>query len=105
MSLRSLARRIAANPVLYAGYAVALDAAICPANQKTRIFATNLSGTIFGIGAVAIVGQLSVDGNGNVTGSGAFDVNGTVLSGSSPGPAGEAPVAREPRRSRLKDLA
>lgn len=72
---------IAANSVVYPGYAVAQDAATCPANQKTRTFAANLSGTVVGVGAVAIVSQLSIDGNGNVTGNGIFDIHGTISSG------------------------
>ena len=68
--------------VVYPGSAVAQGPATCGLPGKKRKFAANLSGTIVGVGAVAIVGQVRLDGNGNITGGGTFSVTGTISSGS-----------------------
>ena len=77
------AQVIYATPgVVYPGYAVAQEPAICGLPGTKRTFAANLSGTIVSVGAEAIVGRLILDGQGNVKGSGTFSVNGTISSGS-----------------------
>jgi len=77
------AQVIYATPgVVYPGYAVAQEPAICGLPGTKRTFAANLSGMIVSVGAEAIVGRLILDGQGNVKGSGTFSVNGTISSGS-----------------------
>jgi hypothetical protein len=66
----------------YPGYAVAQGNATCGLPGNKHHFALNLTGTINNIGPVAVVGQLVLDGNGNIKGSGTSIPNGTVWFGS-----------------------
>jgi hypothetical protein len=60
------------------GFALAEGAAVCGENGKTQTFAANLSGTVIGVGPVAYVEQVILDGKGNVSGSATFSLDGTV---------------------------
>jgi len=60
------------------GFALAQGAAVCGATGKKATFAANLTGSITGGQPVAGVGQIILDGKGNVSGSETFSVGGTI---------------------------
>jgi len=63
---------------IISGVALAEGAAVCGENGKKQTFAANLSGSINGVGPVAYVEQVILDGKGNVSGNGTFSVDGTI---------------------------
>jgi hypothetical protein len=60
------------------GFALAQGAVTCGANGKKQTFAANLTGTINGTGPIAYVGQVILDGKGNVSGTLTLSLNGTI---------------------------
>jgi hypothetical protein len=60
------------------GFALAEGAAVCGANGKKQTFAANLAGSINGVGPVAYVEQVILDGKGNVSGNGTFSLDGAI---------------------------
>ena len=60
------------------GFGLAEGAAVCGENGKKQTFAANLSGIVNGVGQVAYVEQVILDGKGNVSGNGTFSVGGTI---------------------------
>jgi hypothetical protein len=63
------------------GFAVAQGNATCGLTGKKQVLATNLLGTAYpSTDIVAIVGQVTLDGKGNITGSGTFSVGGVISS-------------------------
>ena len=60
------------------GFALAQGAAVCGENGKKQTFAANLRGSVNGVGQVAYVEQVILDGKGNVTGSGTFSLAGAI---------------------------
>jgi len=65
-----------------AGFGLAQGAAVCGATGKKLTFAANLDGTINGVGPAAVVGQAILDGKGNISGTGTFSLNGSIVTGS-----------------------
>jgi len=63
------------------GYAVAEGTVTCGLTGKKQSFAANVSGTTLSLTALAYVGQVILDGKGNVSGSGTFNNNGTLATG------------------------
>jgi hypothetical protein len=63
------------------GVILAQGAVVCGMTGKKQTFAANLVGAINGIGPVASVSQVILDGKGNVFGNGTLSVNGTITSG------------------------
>jgi len=61
------------------GFTLAQGVVTCGLTGKKATFASNLFGKIVGVGPVAYVAQVILDGKGKVTGSGTFDVNGTIV--------------------------
>ncbi len=61
------------------GFGLAQGAAICGLTGKKATFAANLFGKIPTKGPIAYVAQVILDGHGIVSGSGTFDVNGTIF--------------------------
>ena len=66
--------------VVAGGFGVSQGTVTCGLTGKKATFAANLFGKITSIGPIAYVAQVILDGNGNVSGSGTFDVNGTIAS-------------------------
>jgi hypothetical protein len=62
------------------GFGLAQGGATCGLTGKKATFAANLFGKIVNTGPIAYVGQVILDGEGKVSGSGTFDVNGTIVS-------------------------
>ena len=62
-----------------AGFSLAQGVVTCGFTGKKATFAANLIGKIPHAGGVAYVAQVILDGNGNVSGTGTFDVNGTIV--------------------------
>jgi hypothetical protein len=61
------------------GFGVALGHATCGLTGKTQTFATNLSGILVSSDeAEAIVGQITLNGNGNISGTETFSVNNVI---------------------------
>ena len=60
------------------GFGLAEGTAVCGENGKRQTFAANLSGIVNGVGQVAYVEQVILDGKGNVTGSGTFSLAGAI---------------------------
>ena len=60
------------------GFALAEGAAVCGENGKKQTFAANLRGSVNGVGQVAYVEQVILDGKGNVSGKGTFSLDGTI---------------------------
>jgi len=60
------------------GFALAEGAAVCGENGKKQTLAANLSGSVNGVGPVAYVEQVILDGKGNVSGNGIFSLDGTI---------------------------
>lgn len=60
------------------GFALAEGAAVCAENGKKLTFAANLSGSVIGVGPVAYVEQVILNGKGNVSGNGTFSLDGTI---------------------------
>jgi hypothetical protein len=61
------------------GFGLAQGAARCGLTGKKQIFATNLLGTLTASGDVdAIVGQATLDGKGNISGTETFSVGGAI---------------------------
>ena len=63
---------------IMSGFALAEGAAVCGENGKKQTFAANLSGSVIGVGPVAYVEQVILDGKGNVSGSGTSSLDGTI---------------------------
>jgi len=61
------------------GFGLAQGAATCGLTGKKATFAANLFGKIVNTGPIAYVAQVILDGEGKVSGSGTFDVNGTIV--------------------------
>jgi len=68
--------------VVAAGLGLEQGVVTCGLTGKQETFAANLIGKIPGTGPVAYVAQVILDGQGNISGSGTFDVNGTIASAS-----------------------
>jgi hypothetical protein len=66
--------------VVAGGFGLAQGAATCGLTGKKATFAANLFGKILNTGPIAYVAQVILDGKGEVSGSGTFDVNGTIVS-------------------------
>ena len=64
------------------GIGLARGVVTCGLPGKKATYAAELLGKINGTGPIGYVFQAILDGNGNVTGSGTFDVNGTISTGS-----------------------
>jgi len=64
------------------GFGLAQGAGTCGLTGKAATFALNLTGSDNGYGPVAFVGQVILDGKGNVSGSRTASVDGTILTGS-----------------------
>ncbi len=62
-----------------AGFSLARGVVTCGFTGKKATFAANLIGKIPGKGPIAYVAQVILDANGNVSGTGTFDVNGTIV--------------------------
>jgi len=62
-----------------AGFSLAQGVVTCGFTGKKATFAANLIGKIPTTGPVAYVAQVILDGNGNVSGTGTFDVNGRIV--------------------------
>jgi len=60
------------------GFGLAEGAAVCGENGKKQTFAANLSGIVNGVGQVAYVEQVILDGKGNVSDNGTFSLAGTI---------------------------
>jgi len=60
-------------------FSLAQGVVTCGFTGKKATFAANLIGKIPGKGPIAYVAQVILDGNGNVSGTGTFDVNGTIV--------------------------
>ena len=60
------------------GFGLAQGAAVCGENGKKQTFAANLNGIVIGVGQVAYLEQVILDGKGNVTGSGTFSLAGAI---------------------------
>jgi len=65
--------------IVAGGFGLAQGAVTCGATGKKATFAANLLGKIANTGPVAYVSQVILDGKGNISGSGTFDVNGTIV--------------------------
>jgi hypothetical protein len=65
-----------------AGFALAQGTVVCGLTGKKQTFALNLTGAGIGIGPIAGVGQVTLNGAGSVSGSATFSQNGTVHSAS-----------------------
>ncbi len=61
------------------GFSLAQGAAVCGLTGKKTTFAANLFGKIQGTSSIEYVAQVILDGKGNVSGSGTFNVNGTFV--------------------------
>jgi len=61
------------------GFGLAQGAVTCGLTGKKATFAANLFGKIVNTGPIAYVAQVILDGKGTVSGSGTFDVNGTIV--------------------------
>jgi|SRR5882672_4342724 len=61
------------------GFGLVQGVVTCGLTGKKAIFAANLFGKIPNTGPIAYVAQLTLDGKGNVHGSGTFDVNGAIV--------------------------
>lgn len=61
------------------GFAAAQGLVTCGLTGKKATFAADLFGKIVGTGPVAYVAQVILNGSGNVSGRGTFDVNGTIV--------------------------
>jgi hypothetical protein len=64
-----------------AGFTLARGVVTCGLTGVKHTFAGAFVGKIPGVGGAAYLTQMTLDGNGNVTGSGTFDVNGAFRSG------------------------
>jgi len=64
------------------GFGLDQGVVTCGLTGKKATFAANLSGKIPNTGPIAYVAQVILDGKGNVSGSGTFDVNGTIVTAS-----------------------
>lgn len=64
------------------GFGLAQGVVSCGLTGKKATFAASLLGKIVGAGGAAYGAQVILDGKGNVSGSGTFDVNGTIVSSS-----------------------
>jgi hypothetical protein len=60
------------------GFLISFGTATCGLSGKTATFATNRAGDISGKGPVAYVGQVTLDGKGNLTGTDNISVNGAI---------------------------
>ncbi len=69
-----------------AGFALAQGTVTCGLTGKKQTFALNSTSSGIGVGPVAVVGQVTFNGAGSVSGSATFSENGTItaapLSGS-----------------------
>jgi hypothetical protein len=65
--------------VVAGGLGLAQGVATCGLTGKKATFAANLFGAIVNAGPIAYVAQVILDGKGKVSGSGTFDVNGTIV--------------------------
>jgi hypothetical protein len=66
------------NTVTQPGFGLSQGVVTCGLSGKKQTFATNLLGVLFSTtNAEAIVGQLTLDGKGNISGSETFSVGGT----------------------------
>jgi hypothetical protein len=61
------------------GFGLVQGVVTCGLTGKKAIFAATLFGKIPNTGPIAYVAQLTLDGNGKVSGSGTFDVNGAIV--------------------------
>ena len=71
---------LAISGYVYSGFSLAEGTVTCGLTGKKQTFAANLTGTDNGIGQAATVGQLILDGKGNVSGTGTFSLSGTIIS-------------------------
>jgi hypothetical protein len=62
------------------GFGLAQGTATCGLIGKKAIFAANLFGGIVNVGPIDYLAQVILSGTGKVSGSGTFDVNGTIVS-------------------------
>ena len=68
------------------GFAVAQGKATCGLTGKKQVLALNLLGTAYpNVQIVAIVGPVTLDGKGNISGTETFSVGGAISSSSSTG--------------------
>jgi hypothetical protein len=65
-------------PVVERGFGYARGALVCGLTGKKETFAVNTSGVVPGTGPTAGVGQIILDGKGNLTGTLVWSVGGTV---------------------------
>lgn len=63
------------------GIGLVRGAGTCGLTGKKTTYAAELLGKINGTGPIGYVFQAILDGNGNVSGTGTFDVNGTITTG------------------------
>jgi hypothetical protein len=68
--------------VVASGFGLEQGTVTCGLTGKKETFAADLFGKIPGTGNVAYVAQMILDGKGNVSGSGTFDVNGAIVAAS-----------------------
>jgi len=61
-----------------AGFGLAQGTVTCGLTGKKATFAANLSGTDNGVGPVAGVAQVILDGKGNISGTETYSLNGTI---------------------------
>ncbi|MFI5114021.1 MAG: hypothetical protein ACHP7J_02670 [Terriglobales bacterium] len=64
------------------GVILAQGVVACGLTGKKQTFAANLNGTINGVGAVSLVGQVILDGKGKVSGTETASLNGTIATAS-----------------------
>jgi hypothetical protein len=60
------------------GFLIAQGAVTCGLTGKKQTFAAHLTGYIIGTGLVAFVGQVILDGEGNLSGTESFSLGGTI---------------------------
>jgi hypothetical protein len=58
----------------YTGYAVKQGDLLCLFCHGSHTYAANLAGSTVGVGNIGIVGQLTLDRHGKITGSGTFSI-------------------------------
>jgi len=66
------------SSVVKTGFVLAQGTVTCGLTGIKHNFAANLSGTVKGTGRIAYVGQVILDGNGNVSGALTRSLNGTI---------------------------
>jgi len=65
--------------IVAGGFGLAQGVVTCGLTGQKATFAANLFGKITNVGPIAYVAQVILDGTGNISGTGTFDVNGTIV--------------------------